>query len=413
MFLLDRYHPKNENDMVFHRPILKTLKSIARSSNVPHIAFGGPEGSGKSVLINMYLANLFENDDVRKLQPVTYKVTSAGNNNRPTVEVMQSNCHIEIEPNQNNFDRYIIQDVIKEYARQIPMQVFGSGRPYRAVVIHGIDQMSKYAQTCLRRTMEDFSEQCRFVLCCRSFNSIIRPIRSRCFCIRVSAPTMNDVYDCIVAASLRSGVRLTLDGYDKLMQRCTRDLRQSFRELEALRWNVSSETSYDKKIGDIVGMMLRRKSESLPAIRLGLYDMTITVTTFAGTQIIKDITERLLDHPDIPEDDKIFITDKAAIFEHRNVLGRREIKHLEAFVISVMRRVKLPQAAPLPKKPSKKIPTTSSTTSSSKKTAPSSSKKSKKKAASTGSASSPKKISQAAAPLKKSVVAKKSKSSGK
>ena len=34
--------------------------------------------------------------------------------------IKQSKHHIIIEPNNNNFDRYLIQDIVKEYARRYP-----------------------------------------------------------------------------------------------------------------------------------------------------------------------------------------------------------------------------------------------------------------------------------------------------
>ncbi len=47
MFLVDKYFPKNIEDVVFNKYILEQLFIISQDDSIPHIIFYGPEGSGK------------------------------------------------------------------------------------------------------------------------------------------------------------------------------------------------------------------------------------------------------------------------------------------------------------------------------------------------------------------------------
>jgi hypothetical protein len=56
------------------------------------------------------------------------------------------------------------------------------------------------------------------------------------------------------------------------------------------------------------------------------------ITTVPGTQIIKDMIERLYNDETICDNCKMNIVEVAAEFEHNLVRGRREINHMEAFI---------------------------------------------------------------------------------
>ena len=73
----------------------------------------------------------------------------------------------------------------------------------KVVVLNEVDSLSRNAQAGLRRTMEKYTGSCRLILCCENSGRIIPPIRSRCLCIRIAAPTPLEV--------LSSQFLLTLD----------------------------------------------------------------------------------------------------------------------------------------------------------------------------------------------------------
>ena len=115
-------------------------------------------------------------------------------------------------------DRYVVQDVIKEMASSKNIAAFHKGgggsvnnngegttsddrqQPtYKVVVLLEVDKLTRPAQAALRRTMEKYSGSCRLILCCNNPSRVIDPVRSRCLGIRVGAPSVDEVSDCLIS----------------------------------------------------------------------------------------------------------------------------------------------------------------------------------------------------------------------
>jgi replication factor C subunit 3/5 len=61
------------------------------------------------------------------------------------------------------------------------------------VVINDAEKLTKDAQHALRRTMEKYSANIRFIFCCSSIGRVISPIKSRCLLFRFPSPTDEQV----------------------------------------------------------------------------------------------------------------------------------------------------------------------------------------------------------------------------
>lgn len=100
------------------------------------------------------------------------------------------------------YDYVVVQEIIKEIAQYKQLDA-SAKHPFKGivsvervilvVVLNEVDNLSRNAQAGLRRTMEKYTGSCRLILCCENSGRIIPPIRSRCLCIRVSAPTPLEV----------------------------------------------------------------------------------------------------------------------------------------------------------------------------------------------------------------------------
>ena len=76
---------------------------------------------------------------------------------------LTSNYHIEMTPaDAGYYDRVIVQEVIKEIAQSRPLDA--QKHPFKVVVMHDVDRLSRSAQHALRRTMERYMATCRLVL---------------------------------------------------------------------------------------------------------------------------------------------------------------------------------------------------------------------------------------------------------
>lgn len=308
------------------------LKKMSDDDSIPHIIFCGPEGSGKKTLIKFLLEMLYDKD-VHKTNDSIYKVSGSGNNTTD-VTIKQSNYHIVIEPNNNNFDRYLIQDVVKEYAKKVPLNVFTTNKKFKIVLINNIDNLSYYAQTSLRRTMEKFSGTCRFIMWCKSLSKVIDPIRSRCYCFRINAPNDGEILELVAKVSYAEQLNLSLKDYYKIIKLSNGNIKKALWLLQLKKIGVSYQTSYDRTIKEIIKEILTCNIDSIKNIRTLLYN--IMITNINGTQIIKDIIEELFVSKGINDNCKLNIVEMAAKYEHNLIRGRREIIHLEGFITGLM-----------------------------------------------------------------------------
>ena len=61
------------------------------------------------------------------------------------------------------------------------------------VVILEAERLTRKAQQALRRIMEKYVGNCRYILCCNSISKVMAPVRSRCLALRVPAPSYEEV----------------------------------------------------------------------------------------------------------------------------------------------------------------------------------------------------------------------------
>jgi len=333
MFFVDKYVPKTKNESFFHNDILDLLHKMSKDNSFPHTIFYGPSGSGKKTIIRLFLEMLYGRD-VNNISDSIYNVAGSGNTKNEVI-IKQSNYHIVIEPNNNNFDRYIIQDVVKEYAKRIPLKIFTSRKTFKVVLINNIDNLPYYAQTALRRTMEKFSGTCRFIMWCRSLSKVIEPLRSRCTTIRVPSPSNNQMFEYLINISAKETINTTLKQYNQVSHLANGNIKKALWLLQLIKFGETLETSYDEAIEEIVNLITGADFKNIFLIRETFYN--IIITNFIGSKIIKDVNDKIMQNNAISFDKKVKIAEIAAIAEHNLIRGRREIIHLEYYVTNVMR----------------------------------------------------------------------------
>lgn len=330
MFLIDKYAPLTKDKVYFHKKIIEKLDVMSKDSSIPHLIFYGPRGSGKKTFIKILLGLLFD-ERVHKIRNVVYKVAGSGNSSTDVI-IKQSPFHIEINPNNNNFDRYIIQDVVKKYAMRKPL--IKSKNDFKIVLINNVDRLPYYAQTSLRRTIENYSHICRFVMWCRSLSSVIYPLRSRCFCFRVPSPKYSDLFKYVYTISMKEGLTLSLEELTEIIDTSNGNIKKALWALSLKKYNNSMKSSYDLALESLMKLLMSCSICVIPNIRKVLYN--IMITNIEGSLIIKDITNKMINKFNFSSENMCKLIDIATYYEYKMVHGRREIIHLDAFMISLL-----------------------------------------------------------------------------
>ena len=237
MFFIDKYIPTNKNDIFFHQEIYKILEVMGDDDSIPHLLFHGPYGSGKKTMVRIFLEMLF-GESVKNVRNVKYIVSGSGSGNNETEEEFkQSYNHIFIEPKGNNHDRYLIHDVIQNYVAKYRCNIIESKHKFKVVVINNLDIMSESVQFSLRRTIEKYSEQCRFILISNSISKVINPIASRCKCISIKTPSQLEIIDYTYYIGMRENINITLDKISHILQIYKGNIKNVLWMLELFKLN--------------------------------------------------------------------------------------------------------------------------------------------------------------------------------
>jgi replication factor C subunit 3/5 len=331
MLLIDKYNPKSINDISFHHNIYTLLKILSHDKAFPNIIFYGPNGSGKKTLIKLFLEMLY-GKEVNNMKLNEHDVVGCGNK-VSTITIKQSDFHIVIEPNNNNFDKYLVQNIIKEYAEKNTL-FLDTTKKFRIVLINDISNMSFNAQASLRRTMEIYSKKCKFIMWTCSLSKMIDPLLSRCMCIRVESPKSLQMFKYIYNIVKKENLDLKLIQYQTIINNAGGNIKEILWELEFLKINHNKNIQYDESINKIVEYMLKCDSSLILNIRTLIYN--IIITNINATKIIIDIVLALCQLDEISEFNKNKIIQAGSFYEHHLVISRREIKHFESFVTFVI-----------------------------------------------------------------------------
>ncbi|KAL8902390.1 MAG: hypothetical protein Q9192_000017 [Flavoplaca navasiana] len=340
--LVDKYRPRSLEALTYHETLSERLRSLAQCGDFPHLLVYGPSGAGKKTRIVATLRELY-GPGVEKIK-IDSRVFQTTSNRKLEFNIVASVYHLEITPSDvGNFDRVVVQDLLKEVAQT--QQVDQSARQrFKVVVINEADHLTRDAQAALRRTMEKYSPNLRLILLANSTANIIAPIRSRTLLVRVAAPTEADI--CKVLRKVGNAENFSES--EALNRRIARDsgrnLRRAllmFEAVHAQNEKVSEKTpvpppDWEALIAQIADEILAEHSPArILQVRAKLYDLLSHC--IPATTILKTLTWKLI--PKIDDALKADIIKWSAFYEHRLRLGSKHIFHLEAFVAKFMRVV--------------------------------------------------------------------------
>ena len=338
MFLFEKYRPTNINDFLFNKEIMNKLIYLASNEDIPHIIISGPIGGGKKTLVKFFLEALYDSD-VNLLTKRKYNINSSST--KKEIEIMQSNYHIVIEPTSTNHDKYILQEIIKQYARFKPF-VFKTNRKFKTIVIYNIENLANNSQAALRRTMELYAKTCRFIMICNNLSKVFDPLRSRCRIFCIPQPSMDTIFSVISYISIMENIKLSKEDINIILTNCNNNLKKAIWILDTKRFKSNPNITLDEVFDYVVDLILNvTKSKNIikifdDEIRTNIYN--ILITNIKGYEIICILMDKLISKID---NNKINakIIQYASEAEYNLVHGRRDIINIDYFICGVMKEL--------------------------------------------------------------------------
>jgi len=306
-----------------------------RYANFQHLIVYGPSGCGKEYLVNKLLEKIFGKAGT-ELKEVEYTV-SGYSNTKTKINIKQSKHHIIIEPNSNGFDKYLIQEIIQDYAKSELLNILKHRKLFKVVIINKIDNLSYYAQASLRRTMEKYSNTCKFILISDQLSKIIEPIRSRCLMIRVPLPSNIQILETLMYVCYKENIDITFRKLNDIINKSDNKVNHALWLLEMYRYNIDYNKDWEVVIDDIIHMITNKNIMNnkmlysvMKKIREQYY--ILFITNIPTQMIIRKIMIKLLEQNITDIMLKYNIIDITSIFEQRLSQGTRHIIHIEAYI---------------------------------------------------------------------------------
>lgn len=371
MFLIDKYTKysdiiKSNKDILdkllssfnTHNDIYENMESILKKpkdeiynilnklnngswkySNFQHLIVYGINGSNKENIVNKLLQKIYNNKTI-KVENVEY-IINGYSNTKTKVLIKQSKYHIVIEPNNNGFDKYLIQEIIQNYAKTEILSILKYKKLFKVVVIDKIDNLSYYAQASLRRTMEKYANTCKFIFISNQLSKIIEPIKSRCLLVRVPIPNKKNIVQKILNICYNEKININIKQMNEILSNCNNNLNNAICLLEFKKFNFKIEINkWEKLINEIVNLIISDKiydnknmKNILNKLRENFYILFITNIDFH--LIIRKLMIKIINN-NFHIDLKYEIINITSIFENRLSQGTRKIIHLEAYIVKII-----------------------------------------------------------------------------
>ena len=305
---IEKYRPQTLDDIKGQADIVERLQSYIDQHDLPHLLFSGGAGIGKTTAATAIARQVYGDD-------------------------WQGNFLELNASDQRGID--VVRDRIKNFARAS----FG-GYDYRIIFLDEADSLTSDAQSALRRTMEQFSDNTRFILSCNYSSKIIDPIQSRCAVFRFSPLSDEAVAAQIDEIAASEGIELTDDGREALIYAAGGDMRRAINGLQAAAVTgdvVDEEGVYaitsTARPEEIHEMVTQALDGDFLAARSTLDDL-LTNEGIAGGDVIDQLHRSVWEF-DLDDEAAVRLLDRIGEADYRITEGANERIQLEALLASL------------------------------------------------------------------------------
>jgi replication factor C small subunit len=302
----EKYRPQDFSQIKGQKDIVARVKAFVEQKNMPHQLYAGPAGVGKSTLAIVVAKKLF------------------GQEWRQNFLELNASDERGID---------IVRVKVKDFART---KAIGNV-PFKIIFLDECDALTREAQQALRRTMENYTNTCRFILSCNYSSKIIDPIQSRCAVFRFKLLDNKDLNGIIERIAKEEHLKISEKAKEALEQVSEGDCRRLeniIQSCAAISKNITEDLIYSmasvaepKEVKEFLKLALDNK---FIEARNKLLD-TMLNYGLSGLDIIKQIQKQIL-NLEIDNRTKMSLIEKCGEIEFRMTEGSDEFIQLEALL---------------------------------------------------------------------------------
>jgi replication factor C small subunit len=306
---IEKYRPQTLDDVSGQENVIDRLGSYIDQNDLPHLLFSGPAGIGKTTAAQAIAREIY-GDDWRQ-------------------NFLELNAS-----DQRGID--VVRDRIKSFARES----FSPDHDHTIIFLDEADSLTDDAQAALRRTMEQFSDNTRFVLSCNYSSKIIDPIQSRCAVFRFSPLSDAAIREQIGQIAAAEGIEVTDDGMAALVYAADGDMRRAINSLQAAA--TTGDAVDEQAVYEITATARPEEIESMVADALdgdfskarATLDTLLTETGIAGGDVIDQLHRSVWEF-DLTDREAVRLLERIGEADYRITEGANEQVQLEALLASL------------------------------------------------------------------------------
>lgn len=304
----EKYRPTTLDEVVGQTEIVKRLKAYVKEGNFPDMIFAGPAGVGKTSCALAFANDFFGN---------------------PTGVFMELNASDERRIDD-------IRTKVKNFAKTVPI----AQKNLKIIFLDEADALTVDAQHALRRIMEMFSSQTRFILSVNYSSKIIDPIQSRCTMFRFKPLGDEEIKKMLLRIAEKEGLELDDSAISALIYVSEGDMRRAVNLLqsaamedrritEKLIYNISS-FARPKEVREMLNLAISGEfSKAREVLNKLMLDYGMSGEDIIS-QMYKEITSSKL-----KDNQKAKLMDVLGEFNFRIVEGANERIQLEALIAKI------------------------------------------------------------------------------
>lgn len=307
----EKYRPLDFNQVKGQEQIVSKLKAFVKEGNMPHLLFAGPAGVGKTTLSLVVAKQLFK-------------------------DTWQENM-LELNASDERGIN-VIRVKVKDFARTKAL----GNVPFKIIYLDECDALTKEAQQALRRTMENYTSTCRFILSCNYSSKIIDPIQSRCAIFKFKPLEKKNVIELIDLVAKKEGLKVDASVKDAIYEASNGDARRVENILQ-------SAATFDKTITtdavlSIASLARPKEIKELFALcvkknflgaRKKMLDIMLDYG-LSGIDIIVQMQKEVWNIEELPNQVKLSFTKDCGETEFHLVEGSDEFIQLESLIAKLI-----------------------------------------------------------------------------
>lgn len=305
----EKYRPKDFSEIKGQDDIVRKIEAFVKQKNMPHLLFVGPPGTGKTSLSLVIARQLFGDSWHQNF-----------------LELNASD--------ERGID--VVRVKVKDFART---RAIGDV-PFKIIYLDECDALTREAQQALRRTMENYTQTCRFILSANYSSKIIDPIQSRCAVFRFKPLDKQDIFKIIDKIAKEESIKIEQSAEEALFKIAEGDCRRVANILQscaAISNNITEDLVFSlasmakpKEVRRILelaldGRFVESRNELLN---------TMLTYGLSGLDVIKQIQKEAL-ALELDNRKKMEVIERCGEAEFRMSEGSDEFIQLESFLAQV------------------------------------------------------------------------------